>query len=295
MSDEIREMSANGPPWTTDRTWAERMLNARASALVLGTIIVIGLLLPLIFAFSSSCDILQRLHWYKDNWVGIVTLVVLAITAWGLIVYAADVHEQTRNLSKVTIHPDLPTNTPIPLPDLSMNTFFVVSNPSGKALNVRVKLKIWVGSYRVKYSGGGLYDGAKTWLMTAGQFTGVVGLGQVIRECIKSKIGGTINILGFLDTDNEELADEYRELNIAERIRARIFVKHSEYADETGRKVEGQSYMFYLQPTRSTTKDADGNICTIPAVVWVPDVMQERYPPDAFRFEDEDEEMDIET
>jgi hypothetical protein len=257
------------------------MINTRVWSVILVIIGIVAIAMPAISIFS-------KLGWYKENWIALATFIVLAITAWGLIVYAGDVRRQTNSLTKVAIFPSLAQDCGIYAPGrLRTGTLFSVSNPSGKSLNVYVKLKIWVGSERVHYSGGGLYDGTEAWVMSQGQFRGAVDPGVDLEAMLTQKVGGNVIIPDFLDMDNTNLAQQFQQLNIAERIRARLFVRYPSNAGEVRDETESASYMYFLQLTDETPPPAAGQLTgRILSLSWIPDPMESRIPSDGRKFSD---------
>lgn len=191
-------------------------------------------------------------------------------------------------IKKVTILPSLSQKTSSSLPELFTNSNLLISSPAGLTVKMKVKLKLWVGPYRVPFSDNGLYDGTETWLVPSGLFTGLVDTGSYISKCINDKIGGSLNIPEFLDANNSMLPKNYKQLDIEERIRARLYVKYPEYAEESSKEVESASLMYFLKVKENVPSGGSAEKMPEKTLVleWVPDPKGSRYPKDAFKFDD---------
>lgn len=251
----------------------------------------------------------QGLH---EFWFNCIELLVLAITAWALIVYAADVRkqtntqtgqaetmikqnqiqeEQTRYISTQTdlhskqtalllrtnIQPQLSQNANVLHPEIKTAALFHVTNPTRLDLGARVKLKLWVAGNRVGYKGGGMYDGTETWFFIEGGYGGVIEPGKTINDFIEAQFSSSLDLFKLLANDPEVPAS-IRKMPMHERIRAQLWVRHAvpEEEGEENNIRETPSQMYYLQIMDKAKKE----------YLWIYDYKLTGYPPDAFKFDD---------
>ena len=179
------------------------------------------------------------------TWViGLVSLYGLLVTVFAIRLAYKMRHK--RQLS-VTIDLGLSQEAPVLLTALSTNTLFNISSPIEGMLRIRVKLKLWVGYNRVPYSGGGLYDGTKEWEIPRGLFRGVVNPGSFLIDVLRNDINPTIDLKTFLTLNKSELPEPFQ-VDLPERLRARLCVSYKDPVDGTTK--EASSSMYYLQPTK---------------------------------------------
>lgn len=225
--------------------------------------------------------------WSQQYTMDIATVVILAITAWAVIIYAKDTHTQTRNLSRRHIQPSLSEEAPTWSPRLSTNTIFSINSPDGSVVNAKVKLLLWVGEHKVLYDfqvdQSGLHKGKRLWAMNGGQFRGVVEPGPSLDQFIQQHYSGTLTFGDLFDPQNAQVPHELKSLPQNKKIRAQLLVRYPEYVSGQTQPEDRwgdptSSYIYYLEPA-GLLRTVNGQQQL--GYFWIPHPDDEDIPPGA--------------
>lgn len=234
--------------------------------------------------------LLAQLHswpWNRADTLNAGGLIILAITAIAVILYARDSRIQTRALTRRNIQPRLSEEPGVWPPDLNSNSEFYVSSPDGSSVNARIMLKLWIGNELVPYNDkvdpSGLYSGRTLWTLTGGQFRGVVRPGLAFQSYLRNNYSTTLTVEDLFDSENQDLPDKLRTLPENERVRVQLVVR---FPGDTVRQDDPEktwqircSYLYYLRDSgqrRLSTTGARQN-----GYKWIPHPDAENLPPGA--------------